>query len=440
VRGPWQEFDELLAEPFIRGRELTTAVLGDQALGVTEFKPKSGFYDYDAKYTDGLTEHVFPADIPEDVADACKRIALDAHRLLGCKGCSRSDFRWDDSQGVDGLFLLEVNTQPGMTPLSLVPNRRGISASPMPSWSSASWTKRFEPKAHPAHRDPAWGDAQEAQGQWAAPQAAEPARSGVAALPFSQATLTRIATWSIVGTVGAIALGVATWFGVPAMAGRRGRQCGGRCRAQGRRDPDRRHQAHGQDDRLPRRSTRIRGRCRWSISLWSASGCSNIPGSRTRASRAGCPTRCASSSSSASRGDLAEPRPADAGRSHGRAARAGVERRDARSAAADRRGRQCAGARAEEAARRGAGDQALVKAATWVGNRRWDLTFASGEKLQLPEGELEAAKSLRKFAELDAAQGLLRKGTIRFDMRVPGNMVMQRPMGQSASTSVETGE
>ena len=123
ARGPWQEFDELLAEPFIRGRELTTAVLGDQALGVTELKPKSGFYDYDAKYTDGLTEHVFPADIPEDVADACKRIALDAHRLLGCKGCSRSDFRWDDNQGVDGLFLLEVNTQPGMTPLSLVPEQ-----------------------------------------------------------------------------------------------------------------------------------------------------------------------------------------------------------------------------------------------------------------------------------------------------------------------------
>ncbi|WP_294253008.1 D-alanine--D-alanine ligase [uncultured Sphingomonas sp.] len=123
ARGPWQEFDELLAEPFIRGRELTTAVLGDQALGVTELKPKSGFYDYESKYTDGLTEHVFPAQIPDDVAEACKRIALDAHRLLGCKGASRADFRWDDSQGVDGLFLLEVNTQPGMTPLSLVPEQ-----------------------------------------------------------------------------------------------------------------------------------------------------------------------------------------------------------------------------------------------------------------------------------------------------------------------------
>lgn len=123
AKGPWQEFDELLAEPFIRGRELTTAVLGDIALGVTELKPKSGFYDYDAKYTDGLTEHVFPADIPDAIAEACKALAVEAHRLLGCKGTSRSDFRWDDDQGVEGLFLLEVNTQPGMTPLSLVPEQ-----------------------------------------------------------------------------------------------------------------------------------------------------------------------------------------------------------------------------------------------------------------------------------------------------------------------------
>ncbi|RYD56963.1 MAG: D-alanine--D-alanine ligase [Sphingomonadales bacterium] len=123
AKGPWQEFDALLAEPFIRGRELTTAVLGDQALGVTELKPKSGFYDYDSKYTDGLTEHVFPAQIPDEITDACKRIALDAHSALGCKGASRSDFRWDDEQGVEGLFLLEVNTQPGMTPLSLVPEQ-----------------------------------------------------------------------------------------------------------------------------------------------------------------------------------------------------------------------------------------------------------------------------------------------------------------------------
>lgn len=121
--GPWQEFDELLAEPFIRGRELTTAVLGDRALAVTELRPKSGFYDFDAKYTEGLTEHVCPADIPEDIAEACKAIAVAAHQRLGCRGASRSDFRWDDSQGVEGLFLLEVNTQPGMTPLSLVPEQ-----------------------------------------------------------------------------------------------------------------------------------------------------------------------------------------------------------------------------------------------------------------------------------------------------------------------------
>lgn len=121
--GPWQEFDELLAEPFIRGRELTTAVLGTRALGVTELIISSGFYDYDAKYSEGRARHVFPAQVPDEIADACKRIAGEAHRLLGCKGASRSDFRWDDERGVDGLFLLEVNTQPGMTPLSLVPEQ-----------------------------------------------------------------------------------------------------------------------------------------------------------------------------------------------------------------------------------------------------------------------------------------------------------------------------
>ncbi|HEX9955238.1 MAG TPA: D-alanine--D-alanine ligase [Allosphingosinicella sp.] len=121
--GPWQEFEHLLAEPFIKGRELTTAVLGDEALAVTELMPVTGFYDFDAKYTEGLTTHVCPAEIPDKVRDAALAMALEAHRLLGCKGCSRSDFRWDDEQGVDGLYLLEVNTQPGMTPLSLVPEQ-----------------------------------------------------------------------------------------------------------------------------------------------------------------------------------------------------------------------------------------------------------------------------------------------------------------------------
>ena len=123
VEGPWQHFDELLAEPFIRGRELTVAVLGDEALCVTELQPKSGFYDFDAKYTEGLTDHICPANVPADVANAMMEMALKAHRVLGCKGASRSDFRWDDEKGVDGVYLLEINTQPGMTPLSLVPEQ-----------------------------------------------------------------------------------------------------------------------------------------------------------------------------------------------------------------------------------------------------------------------------------------------------------------------------
>ena len=130
VPGPWHEFDELLAEPFIKGRELTVAVLSDEPLAVTELKPKAGFYDYAAKYTDGLTVHECPADVPEDIAESMMDMAAKAHRLLGCKGASRSDFRWDDEQGEDGIYLLEVNTQPGMTPLSLVPEQarlKGIS-------------------------------------------------------------------------------------------------------------------------------------------------------------------------------------------------------------------------------------------------------------------------------------------------------------------------
>ena len=128
--GPWQQFDRLLAEPFIRGRELTVAVLGNQALCVTELKPHNDFYDFEAKYTDGVTQHICPAEIPDDIARAMLDMALTAHRALGCSGASRSDFRWDDEQGEAGIYLLETNTQPGMTSLSLVPEQarqRGIS-------------------------------------------------------------------------------------------------------------------------------------------------------------------------------------------------------------------------------------------------------------------------------------------------------------------------
>jgi D-alanine-D-alanine ligase len=128
VPGPWNEFDDLLAEPFIKGRELTVAVMGGEPLAVTELKPKAGFYDYAAKYTDGLTQHICPAEIPCEIASSMMDMAARAHSLLGCKGASRSDFRWDDELGEAGIYLLEVNTQPGMTPLSLVPEQAKMKA------------------------------------------------------------------------------------------------------------------------------------------------------------------------------------------------------------------------------------------------------------------------------------------------------------------------
>ena len=125
--GPWQTFERLLAEPFVPGRELTVAVLdeadGPRALAVTELVIEDGFYDYAHKYTDGVTMHVCPAAIPAGIGATAMRMAAEAHRLLGCRGTSRADFRWDETRGEEGLYLLEVNTQPGMTPLSLVPEQ-----------------------------------------------------------------------------------------------------------------------------------------------------------------------------------------------------------------------------------------------------------------------------------------------------------------------------
>lgn len=127
ARGPWQEFAELLAEPFIKGRELTAAVLdgpdGPRALGLTELVVANGFYDYENKYTEGRTEHIFPARLPPEITALCEAYAVKAHQVLGCHGTSRTDFRWDEEAGEDGLFVLETNTQPGMTPLSLVPEQ-----------------------------------------------------------------------------------------------------------------------------------------------------------------------------------------------------------------------------------------------------------------------------------------------------------------------------
>ncbi len=120
----WQSSQQIMVERFIPGRELTVSVMGDRALAVTELKPKQGFYDYEAKYTEGKTVHEIPAELPEPVSEECLASALKAHRSLGCRGVSRADFRYDDTEGGDGqLYLLEVNTQPGMTPLSLVPEQ-----------------------------------------------------------------------------------------------------------------------------------------------------------------------------------------------------------------------------------------------------------------------------------------------------------------------------
>ncbi len=119
----------VLVEHYVPGCELTCAVLGEEPLAVTEIRPNDGFYDYRAKYTEGFATHLVPAPLPPDLYRQVMAAALAAHRVLGCRGVSRADFRLDPSQGADGLYLLEVNTQPGMTPLSLVPEQaayRGI--------------------------------------------------------------------------------------------------------------------------------------------------------------------------------------------------------------------------------------------------------------------------------------------------------------------------
>ena len=134
----WSFGDTALVEPYIPGREITVAVLGDRALGVTELRPHRGFYDYEAKYTDGKTVHLCPAPVPDSIAQQAMESAVSAHRALGCRGVTRSDFRYDDTQSNPGdLFLLEVNTQPGMTPLSLVPEQAryaGLSFEDLVSW------------------------------------------------------------------------------------------------------------------------------------------------------------------------------------------------------------------------------------------------------------------------------------------------------------------
>jgi len=125
--------ERVLVERYVPGRELTVAVLGDRPIAVTELRPRVKFYDYEAKYTDGITEHLVPAPIAKPVYDETMRWALAAHQALGCDGLTRCDFRWDDSlPGTDGLCILEINTQPGMTPLSLAPEQAKWLGLPFP--------------------------------------------------------------------------------------------------------------------------------------------------------------------------------------------------------------------------------------------------------------------------------------------------------------------
>ena len=137
-RADWEFGELILAEPFIPGKELTCAVLGDKALDVIEVVTSARFYDYEAKYAPGGSKHLLPAPILPIVYQEVRRLTLAAHQALGCRGVSRADFRWDDSvDGTGGLFCLEVNTQPGMTETSLVPELAayaGISFAELVRW------------------------------------------------------------------------------------------------------------------------------------------------------------------------------------------------------------------------------------------------------------------------------------------------------------------
>ncbi|MCB8878798.1 D-alanine--D-alanine ligase [Acidisoma cellulosilytica] len=134
----WSFGKTAMVEEFIPGRELTVAVMGDRALAVTEIKASHAFYDYESKYAEGGSSHVIPAQVPAEITEQAMDVALRAHLALGCAGASRSDFRYDDTAGTPGrLVLLEVNTQPGLTPTSLLPEQaahQGISFPALCAW------------------------------------------------------------------------------------------------------------------------------------------------------------------------------------------------------------------------------------------------------------------------------------------------------------------
>lgn len=138
LRVGWTYGDEVMVERFVPGRELTVGVIGDRALTVTDIEATAAFYDYELKYAEGGSRHILPADVPPEIHERAIALALDAHRALGCRGVTRTDFRYDDTpDGDGGLYVLEVNTQPGMTPTSLVPEQAahcGMSFNDLVRW------------------------------------------------------------------------------------------------------------------------------------------------------------------------------------------------------------------------------------------------------------------------------------------------------------------
>ncbi len=143
----WTLGEEVMVEEYVPGRELSVGVMGDRALAVTEIVTKNAFYDYEAKYSEGGSHHVIPAKVHPKAYEEAKRLALLAHQAVGCRGVTRTDFRYDDTKGEPGrLIALEINTQPGMTPTSLVPEQAahvGFSFSELVAWivEDASWER-----------------------------------------------------------------------------------------------------------------------------------------------------------------------------------------------------------------------------------------------------------------------------------------------------------
>jgi D-alanine-D-alanine ligase len=138
MRPDWKFGERVLVEPFIPGKELTCAVIAEKPTAVIEIIANTAFYDYEAKYAPGGSTHLLPAPVSDEITQACQRLAVQAHRALGCRGVTRADFRYDDSlPGIAGLACLEVNTQPGMTQTSLVPElaaHAGMSFEKLVAW------------------------------------------------------------------------------------------------------------------------------------------------------------------------------------------------------------------------------------------------------------------------------------------------------------------